>query len=112
MRITAERLQRIFQLEERCARMADDLPAFIDQADLRQVERTHDHDITIIVGTIRVDPPVRPVLAACMMMILFAAAQTLSTPIARRGSRTDDGQRRSVSTPEAGAVTARAFLAG
>jgi hypothetical protein len=35
--------------------------------------------ISVIIAALRVEPPVRPGLAACMMTILFAAMHALST---------------------------------
>ena len=113
MRITAERLQRILQLEERCARMADDLPAFVDQADRRQAQRIHDYDITIIVGTIRGRATRKAGVGGLHDDDLVCRRADLEhPPLLDEAPRTDDGQRRPVSTPEAGAVTARGFLAG
>jgi hypothetical protein len=113
MRITAERLQRLLQLEKRGARVADHLPAFINQADLRQAQRTHDYDIAIIVRTIRGRATRKASVGGLHDDDLVCRRAGLDDPpLLDEAPRTDDGQRGSASKPEADAVTARASLAG
>src|SRR5690348_9662236 len=79
----------LLQLEEPRSGQTHHLTPLIDEMDLVDARGRDDHDVPIVLSPSGVEPPVRPVLAACMITILPAAMHAFRT---RHCSTKDPGR--------------------
>lgn len=113
MGLPAQRSQYLLQLEQRCARKADDLTAVVDHGDALDPPRTDDHDRSVVTAGSGSGPSGKPRIRGLQDdRRAEPGAHFKRFPQFDQRSRPRDRQRISRAGPETGAVKTCAPCAG